>query len=34
MGRALANEMQNAALQVIQKQLRPGGIIYNFNKGR
>ena len=34
MGRALANEMQNAALQVIQKQLKPGGIIYNFNKGR
>ncbi|HHL4815526.1 TPA: phage tail tape measure protein [Escherichia coli] len=34
MGRALANEMQNAALQVIQKQLKPGGIIYNFNKGQ
>lgn len=33
MGRALANEMQNAALQVIQKQLKPGGIIYNFRKG-
>ncbi|EOU3427644.1 phage tail tape measure protein [Enterobacter hormaechei] len=34
MGRALADEMQNAALQVIQKQLKPGGIIYNFSKGR
>ncbi len=34
MGRALANEMQNAALQVIQKQLKPGGMIYNFSKGR
>ncbi|MDV1206800.1 phage tail tape measure protein [Enterobacter hormaechei] len=34
MGRALANEMQNAALQVIQKHLKPGGMIYNFSKGR
>lgn len=34
MGRALADEMQNAALQVIQKHLKPGGIIYNFSKGR
>ncbi|EDZ2477299.1 phage tail tape measure protein [Salmonella enterica] len=34
MGRALAEEMQNAALQVVQKQLKPGGMIYNFNKGR
>lgn len=33
MGRALAEEMQNAALQVIQKQLKPGGMIYNFSKG-
>ncbi|WP_427034031.1 phage tail tape measure protein [Enterobacter hormaechei] len=34
MGRALADEMQNAALQVIQKHLKPGGMIYNFCKGR
>ncbi|WP_411369734.1 phage tail tape measure protein [Citrobacter braakii] len=34
MGRALADEMQNAALQVIQKHLKPGGMIYNFAKGR
>ncbi|MGK3194865.1 phage tail tape measure protein [Enterobacter soli] len=34
MGRALADEMQSAALQVIQKHLKPGGIIYNFSKGR
>jgi len=34
MGRALADEMQNAALQVIQKNLKPGGMIYNFSKGR
>ncbi|HBC9222202.1 TPA: phage tail tape measure protein [Enterobacter cloacae] len=34
MGRALADEMQNAALQVIQKHLKPGGMIYNFTKGR
>ncbi|MGK4287948.1 phage tail tape measure protein [Enterobacter hormaechei] len=34
MGRALADEMQNAALQVIQKHLKPGGMIYNFGKGR
>lgn len=34
MGRALAEEMQNAALQVVQKQLKPGGMIYNFSKGR
>ncbi len=34
MGRALADEMQNAALQVIQKHLKPGGMIYNFSKGR
>lgn len=34
MGRALADEMQNAALQVVQKQLKPGGMIYNFTKGR
>ena len=27
MGRALAEEMQNAALQVVQKQLKPGGMI-------
>lgn len=33
MGRALADEMQNAALQVIQKHLKPGGMIYNFSKG-
>ncbi|MFB4595841.1 phage tail tape measure protein [Enterobacter cloacae] len=34
MGRALADEMQNAALQVIQKHLKPGGMIYNFSKVR
>lgn len=34
MGRALADEMQNAALRVIQKHLKPGGMIYNFSKGR
>ncbi|MER1496097.1 phage tail tape measure protein [Enterobacter cloacae] len=34
MGRDLADEMQNAALQVIQKHLKPGGMIYNFSKGR
>ncbi|MEG6460722.1 phage tail tape measure protein [Enterobacter hormaechei] len=34
MGHALADEMQNAALQVIQKHLKPGGMIYNFSKGR
>lgn len=34
MGRALAEEMQNAALQVVQKQLKPGGMIYNFSKDR
>ena len=34
MGRALADEMQSAALQVIQKHLKPGGMIYNFSKGR
>ncbi|WP_431646669.1 phage tail tape measure protein [Enterobacter hormaechei] len=34
MGRALADEVQNAALQVIQKHLKPGGMIYNFSKGR
>lgn len=34
MGRALADEMQNAALQVVQKHLKPGGMIYNFAKGR
>lgn len=34
MGRALADEMQNAALQVVQKHLKPGGMIYNFIKGR
>ncbi|EPK5597823.1 phage tail tape measure protein [Enterobacter kobei] len=34
MGRTLADEMQNAALQVIQKHLKPGGVIYNFSKGR
>ncbi|ELE9711310.1 phage tail tape measure protein [Enterobacter kobei] len=34
MGRTLADEMQNAALQVIQKHLKPGGMIYNFSKGR
>ncbi|CZY61449.1 phage tail tape measure protein [Enterobacter hormaechei] len=34
MGRALADEMQNAALQVIQKHLKPGGMIYNFSKAR
>lgn len=34
MGRALADEMQNAALQVVQKHLKPGGMIYNFSKGR
>ncbi|TDX14862.1 lambda family phage tail tape measure protein [Buttiauxella sp. BIGb0552] len=34
MGRALADDMQNAALQVVQKHLKPGGMIYNFSKGR
>lgn len=34
MGRALAQEMQNAALQVVQKHLKPGGMIYNFTKGQ
>ncbi|MGO3447575.1 MAG: phage tail tape measure protein [Kluyvera intermedia] len=34
MGRVLADEMQNAALQVVQKHLKPGGMIYNFTKGR
>ncbi len=34
MGRALADEMQNAALQVVRKHLKPGGMIYNFTKGR
>lgn len=34
MGRVLADEMQNAALQVVQKHLKPGGMIYNFSKGR
>lgn len=34
MGRVLADEMQNAALQVVQKHLKPGGLIYNFSKGR
>lgn len=34
MGHALAEEMQNAALQVVQKHLKPGGMIYNFTKGR
>lgn len=34
MGRALADEMQNAAARVIQKHLKPGGMIYNFSKGR
>ncbi|WP_031523401.1 phage tail tape measure protein [Siccibacter colletis] len=34
MGRALADEMQNAALQVVQRHLKPGGMIYNFTKGR
>lgn len=34
MGRALANEINNATLQVIQRQLKNGGIIYNFVKGR
>lgn len=34
MGRALADEMQNAAVQVVQKHLKPGGMIYNFTKGR
>ncbi|HFT7230240.1 TPA: phage tail tape measure protein [Enterobacter chengduensis] len=34
MGRALADEMQNAALKVVQKHLKPGGMIYNFTKGR
>ncbi len=33
-GRALGAEIQNAALQVIQKQLKNGGVIYNFVKGR
>lgn len=33
MGRALAEEMQKAALQVVQKHLKPGGMIYNFTKG-
>ncbi|WP_186370527.1 phage tail tape measure protein [Enterobacter sp. DE0047] len=34
MGRALAAEIQNATLQVIRKQVKDGGIIYNFVKGR
>ncbi|EHN8820529.1 phage tail tape measure protein [Enterobacter hormaechei] len=34
MGRVLAEEMQNAALQVVQRHLKPGGMIYNFTKGR
>jgi len=34
MGRTLADEMQNAALQVVQKHLKPGSMIYNFTKGR
>jgi len=34
MGRVLAVEMQNAATQVVQKHLKPGGMIYNFTKGR
>ncbi|WP_320725977.1 phage tail tape measure protein [Enterobacter ludwigii] len=34
MGRALADEMQNAATRVIQRHLKPGGMIYNFSKGR
>lgn len=34
MGRALAEEMQNAATMVVQKHLKPGGMIYNFSKGR
>ncbi|AUO64112.1 phage tail tape measure protein [Citrobacter freundii complex sp. CFNIH2] len=33
MGRALADEMQNAATMVVQKHLKPGGMIYNFSKG-
>lgn len=34
MGRALAAEIQNATLQVIRKQVKDGGLIYNFVKGR
>ncbi|WP_312268049.1 phage tail tape measure protein [Pseudescherichia sp.] len=34
MGRALAAEMQNAAIQVVQKHIKNGGLIYNFVKGR
>ncbi|WP_083615862.1 phage tail tape measure protein [Pantoea sp. 1.19] len=34
MGRALAAEMQKAAIQVVQKQLKDGGMIYKFVKGR
>ncbi|KZP69585.1 phage tail tape measure protein [Enterobacter hormaechei] len=34
MGRVLAEEMQNAALQVVQRHIKPGGMIYNFTKGR
>lgn len=34
MGRAMAAEIQNAATLVVQKHLKPGGMIYNFTKGR
>lgn len=34
MGRALAEELQNAATLVVQKHLKNGGLIYNFVKGR
>lgn len=34
MGRALAAEIESATLKVIQKQVKDGGIIYRFVKGR
>lgn len=34
LGRALAEEVRNAATSVVQKHLKPGGLIYNFSKGR
>lgn len=34
MGRAMAAEIQNATTLVVQKHLKPGGMIYNFTKGR
>jgi len=34
LGRALAEEVRNVATSVVQKHLKPGGLIYNFSKGR